>query len=244
MPALRRAVAARGRAVHRLWVGHARGLPRRSQRSRSRGGALTDVPYILTLDDGSLEARACERVSLRLAEGLEVSWAPIPVPEDSARIGEGPRGTLAEHDWVLAIGMPWSGDAQRLRRLARALPHPLLAVSPAAARRIARRISISHRVVLLVSHSSEPESERVAVSAAGALHDWYSVMRPDEFAHGPERAGGDVELIVTPASTLEDRRTRRAFEHVQAPVLIVPEGGAPAWPKFEAEWAAPLTTLR
>ncbi|MDA0180100.1 hypothetical protein OJ997_07315 [Solirubrobacter phytolaccae] len=225
-------------------LGHARGLPRRPQRGRSRGGALTDVPYILTLDDGSPEARACERIGLRLAEGLEVAWAPIPVVPRDEEGRPGRRGTIAEHDWVVAVVIPWSGDAARLRQLCRALPHPLLAVSPAASRRIRQRVSVSQRVVLHVAGPDSPASERVAEVAAGALGDWRSEMGPAAFARGPERAGSDVELIVTPRATLEDRRSRRAFEHVRAPVLVVPDGGDRAWPDGDRAWAPPLTFLR
>jgi hypothetical protein len=53
-----------------------------------------------------------------------------------------------------------------------------------------------------------------------------------------------VELIVTPSSTLEERRARRAFEHVRAPVLVVPVGGDRAWPDGDRSWAPPLTLLR
>lgn len=155
----------------------------------------------------------------------------------------GRRGTIAEHDWVVGVVMPWSGDATKLRQLTRALPHPLLAVSPAAARRIATRVRVSQRVVLHVGDAHDFASRRVAAVAAGALGDWRSEMRPGAFARGPERAGSDVELIVTPSRSLEDRRTRRAFEHVRAPVLVVPDGGDRAWPDGDRTWAPPLTLL-
>jgi hypothetical protein len=172
-----------------------------------------------------------------------VAWAPIPVVPHDERGRPGRRGTIADHDWVVAVVMPWSGDALKLRQLSRALPHPLLAVSPAAARRILKHVSISHRVVLHVSEPRPHASERVAAVAAGALGDWRSEMRPGAFARGPERAGSDVELIVTPSRTLEDRRARRAFEHVRAPVLVVPVEGDRAWPAGDGAWAPPLTLL-
>lgn len=140
--------------------------------------------------------------------------------------------------------MPWSGDALRLRQLSRALPHPLLAVSPAAARRIHTRVSVSQRVVLHVAEPPAHASARVAAVAAGALGDWRSEMRPGAFTRGPERTGADVELIVTPAATLEERRTRRAFEQVRAPVLVIPAEGDRAWPAGDGTWAPPLTLLR
>lgn len=229
--------------MHGVRLGHARGVPRRPEWRGSRGGALTDVPYILTLDDGSPEARACERIGLRLAEGLSVSWAPIPVVPQDEHGRPARRGTIAEHDWVVSVVMPWSGDAVRLRQLTRALPHPLLAVSPAAARRIVNRVSVSQRVVLHVADPDSAASARVAAVAAGALSDWRSEMGPRAFARGPERTGSDVELIVTPSATLEDRRTRRAFEHSRAPVLVVPDDGDRAWPDGDHTWAPPLTLL-
>ena len=132
--------------VHGLRLGHARGLPRRSERRGPRAGALNAEQYILSLDDGTPQARASERIALRLADALEVAWAPIPVPANHPRAQAQAPATTADRDWVLAVAMPWSGDGERLRRLVEAMPYPLLVVSPAAAkRRMTRPLALSQR---------------------------------------------------------------------------------------------------
>ena len=167
-------------------MGHARGLPRRAERCGSRGGALNATRYILSLDDGTPQSRACERIALRLADALEVAWAPIPVPTSHPREAVQRTGTLADHDWVLAVAMPWSGDGERLRQLADAMPYPLLVVSPAAAERMMRMLAISQHVVLHVAESPDRASERVAEAAATAIGDWRSSLGPGEFVRRPD----------------------------------------------------------
>src|SRR5689334_18315858 len=186
--------------MHRLRLGHARGVSRRSDRRRSRGGALNPSRYILSLDDGSPEARACERIALRLADALEITWAPVPVPKSHPRRAVRSGGMLGgDHEWVLAVAMPWSGDGERLRRLVDAMPYPLLVVSPTAARRMMRVLAVSQHVVLHVADAPDAASERVAQAAATALGDWRSTLGPGQFARRPDV---DVELIVTSAAGL------------------------------------------
>jgi hypothetical protein len=196
--------------------------------------------YILSLDDGTPQARACERIALRLADALEVAWAPVPVPESHPREAAQRTGTLADHDWVLAVAMPWSGEGERLRQLVEAMPYPLLVVSPTAARRLMRALAISQHVVLHVAESPDPASERAAEATATAMGDWRSSLGPGEFVRRPNV---DVELIVTPAAGLARRRMRRAFERAVAPLLIVPSGSDGAWPEPAAGWSAPLALV-
>lgn len=227
--------------MHGLWLGHARGVPRRLERRRSRGGALNASQYILSLDDGTSEARACERIAVRLADALEIAWAPVPVPETHPREAVRSSGMLAgDHDWVLAVAMPWSGDGERLRRLVDAMPYPLLVVSPAAAQRMMRVLAVSQHVVLHVADAPDPASERVAEAAATAMGDWRSTLGPAEFARRPDV---NVELVVTSSTSLARRRMRRALERVVAPLLVVPPNGDLAWPQPDTDWSAPLTLV-
>jgi hypothetical protein len=146
---------------------------------------VTAGQHIVSLDDGTPEARASERIALRLADALEVAWAPIPIPARHPRAEAQTRApaTTLDRDWVLAVAMPWSGDGERLRRLVDAMPYPLLVVSPAAARRrTARPLALSQHVVLHVAESADLASERVARSAATAMGDWRATLGPDAFA--------------------------------------------------------------
>ena len=85
--------------------------------------------HVLCLYDGSPEAEVCVVIANRLAVAMDAGMTiastarkPSPARPDGAR--------LAEHDWMLAVAVPWSGDGGRLRRLVQAVPFPLLAVSP------------------------------------------------------------------------------------------------------------------
>ncbi len=177
---------------------------------------------------------------MRLAEALEVAWAPVPVPASHPREAVQRTGTLADHDWVLAVAMPWSGDGERLRQLVEVMPYPLLVVSPTAAKRLMRVLAISQHVVLHVAESPDRASERVAEATATAMGDWRSSLGPGAFVRRPHV---DVELIVTSAAGLARRRMRRAFERAVAPLLIVPSDGDRAWPEPVAGWSAPLTLV-
>jgi hypothetical protein len=202
---------------------------------------VTAGQYIVSLDDGTREARASEQIAVRLADALEVAWAPIPVPASHPHDEAQAPAVTADRDWVLAVAMPWSGDGERLRRLVEAMPYPLLVVSPAAAKRRAERaLALSQHVVLHVAESADPASERVARTAATAMGDWRATLGPDAFARHP--AVG-VELIVTSAANLARRRMRRALERVVAPLLVVPAEGDRGWPELEDGWSAPLALL-
>lgn len=145
-----------------------------------------------------------------------------------------------DHEWVLAVAMPWSGDGERLRRLVDAMPYPLLVVSPTAAQRMMRVLAVSQHVVLHVADAPDPASERVAAAAATAMGDWRSTLGPVEFARKPDV---NVELIVTSAAGLSRRRMRRALERVAAPLLVVPPDGDRAWPQPDTDWSAPLALV-